>query len=403
MKLIIPLSVFIIIVTLFIHLNLISKDLNTNSKPESALALHVIGDFGQFYPVSKYSVLPCKQVAYSMNKRASTTPISMILSTGDNFYVKDDSIKLFSVIKSIFTEVFNGKNIENVPWYLSYGNHDMIGKVFGDLLGELYPNVHMPSGSWNMTKVMIGYKIDFTILQTDIICHKEKDNYVIVKQCKYMNAKNDYSEVYKWLENHFKDLDSDPEVLWRIVVLHYPIFSVSTTGLDSENLKIYLLPLLRKYKVDLVLSGHNHNMQYFVSHHQKHANYVKQRERKACLATAAIKCGVDKIYCLFRNATCEKTKESCAEKISVESNSGLRHYNKDTQFKKGEALHQVIQGGGGADLNPFCPNMVSPMADYIFSKAEHGFTELKITNSGMYIQYISAWTSEVIFKSSILI
>ena len=319
-----------------------------------------------------------------MNNHSYTSPPSMILTTGD---VVSDFIKLFSVIKSVFNEIFTGENIVNVPWHLSYGNHDILnGKIVGKLLEELYPNTHMPKGSWNMTMEMLEYKIDFSVLQPDIICHKQNRNYDAESECMSMKADTDYSEVYKWLENHYKALDSDPEVLWRIVVLHYPIFSVSTTGLDSENFKIYLLPILRKFKVDLVLSGQNHNMQYFVSYHDKHAKYVKQLERNKCLPTPAITCGTKRVHCEFRNTTCENSNQSCEKKISIESSPGPEHYNKSVEFKKGQALHQIVQGGGGADLDAFCPNLESPMADYLFGRVEYGFTELKITKSALLIE-----------------
>ena len=405
MKTYIPLLILIALVTLYFHLNYsYIKDLGTNLRQESTLTVYIIGDFGQLKPYSNYTVLPCKQVAELMKNRSYTSPPSIILTTGDNFYVNREYVKLFSVINSVFTDIFTGENIVNVPWYLSYGNHDISnGRVLGDLLGEFYPNIHMPEGSWNMTKVMIGYKIDFSVLQPDIICHKKSKNHIAEGECRSMFADDSYSEVYNWLENHYKALDSDPEVLWRIVVLHYPIFSVSTTGLDSENLKIYLLPLLRKFKVDLVLSGHNHNMQYFVSHHDKHAKYVKQPERNECLATSAITCGTKRVHCEFTNTTCENSNKSCENKISIESSPGLEQYNKSVEFKKGQALHQIVQGGGGSDLDAFCPNLESPMADYRFGRVEYGYTELKITKSALLIEFISTKTSDTIFKSSIVI
>jgi 3',5'-cyclic AMP phosphodiesterase CpdA len=50
---------------------------------------------------------------------------------------------------------------------------------------------------------------------------------------------------------------------WKIVYGHHPIFSDGHHG-DSSRLRKKLLPILEKHKVDVVLSGHDHDLQ----HHQ---------------------------------------------------------------------------------------------------------------------------------------
>lgn len=44
---------------------------------------------------------------------------------------------------------------------------------------------------------------------------------------------------------------------WLVVCGHYPVFSVGGHG-DTEELLSDLLPLLKRYKVDAYLSGHDH-------------------------------------------------------------------------------------------------------------------------------------------------
>lgn len=60
---------------------------------------------------------------------------------------------------------------------------------------------------------------------------------------------------YRWLEQQLKR----SKTTWRIIYLHYPFHS-DEVG-DFEEIRSALTPLLRKYRVQLVLSGHVHNYQ----------------------------------------------------------------------------------------------------------------------------------------------
>ncbi|MGV3504368.1 MAG: fibronectin type III domain-containing protein [Adhaeribacter sp.] len=55
-----------------------------------------------------------------------------------------------------------------------------------------------------------------------------------------------------WLEKVLRD---NPQQ-WTVVMFHYPVFSSS--GRNTANLQRHWKPLLEKYKVDLVLQGHEH-------------------------------------------------------------------------------------------------------------------------------------------------
>jgi acid phosphatase type 7 len=57
----------------------------------------------------------------------------------------------------------------------------------------------------------------------------------------------------QWLEKVLKENKSR----WTIITMHHPIFSAGV-GRDNNSLRDALEPLFRKYKVDLVLTGHDH-------------------------------------------------------------------------------------------------------------------------------------------------
>jgi hypothetical protein len=143
-------------------------------------------------------------------------------------------------------------------------------------------------------------------------------------------------------------------------------------------------------------------MQYFYSDHEKYSEYMEQDINEDCYKESEIKCRGEKIHCYFSNITCFETQVSCEDKISVEDNPGLENYTEKVIFVKGSGIHQVVQGGGGADLDPMCPDLLSPMAEYIFGKSAHGFCELLITRFSLDIKYILADGSSV-FQSSIIV
>lgn len=71
--------------------------------------------------------------------------------------------------------------------------------------------------------------------------------------------KSERLQMVKWLN---KDLASEASsnADWRIVYFHYPLF---TMGEKSNWGHEDILPLLKKYNVDIVFNGHDHNYQRF--------------------------------------------------------------------------------------------------------------------------------------------
>ncbi|MBF0594090.1 MAG: metallophosphoesterase [Candidatus Omnitrophica bacterium] len=69
------------------------------------------------------------------------------------------------------------------------------------------------------------------------------------------------SEQYAWLEADLKGVK--PAVKFTVVIFHHPLFDVGRHQADEKGLKPALLPLLLKYRVSAVFSGHDHNYQRF--------------------------------------------------------------------------------------------------------------------------------------------
>ena len=83
----------------------------------------------------------------------------------------------------------------------------------------------------------------FTVLNTD-----EKEN-------------EDLSALQRiWLENDLKAASADKNITWRIVLLHRSLYSSGDHSTDGDciNFRTSIGKLLDTYKVDVVLSGHDH-------------------------------------------------------------------------------------------------------------------------------------------------
>lgn len=74
-----------------------------------------------------------------------------------------------------------------------------------------------------------------------------------------LDAQDDFSTNERaWLEKALEDAKNEPGVVQRFVVLHHGPYSSGLHG-ANESLRVARIPeLLRKHKVDLVISGHDH-------------------------------------------------------------------------------------------------------------------------------------------------
>ncbi|OMJ87847.1 hypothetical protein SteCoe_10328 [Stentor coeruleus] len=360
------------------------------------LRFHVIGDYGLLDPVYDYPILPLKSVATAMGKRAESYPISMIMTTGDNIYPQIDSL-LDSKFFKVFEEIFKVNGLLNIPWYLAYGNHDCYySNNFGETLSKLYPQLSMPTAPWNLTLNMSNFSVSLTFLSCNLHCHKPTPNPYLIKYCNSVNPSNSTFSEYSWLESHLKSISSQSHITWNLVFIHYPIFSASAGFGDTDSLQKYLFPLLQKYQVDAVFSGHTHNMQYFVAN--KTVGFVHQNYSMNCYKKSHIICkGIPKM-CWNHDVECEEDK--CENKLSFEGMRERINGDRNQRYKKGEYIHQIVQGASGGLLDPLC-ELDNPMALPLFGIAEYGFTEVELSKDYMKTRFILANSSRIEYETVI--
>jgi hypothetical protein len=372
---------------------------------KSSYRFHLIGDFAwKKNNVDHHPVLPVRVVSESMKKFSDRSPIDLIFTTGDNFYPSLDNAQDPDAIR-IIDEIFNWTVNQDLPFFFTYGNHDCYTSFdYGDELQVLFSNVYMPKAPFNMTWELGENFIDFVFLSCDLFCLGPIDSHM-TRQCKSMGSynKKNFTE-YKWLEKHYEDIKDDKRVLWKIVFVHFPIFSQSTSSGDTEGQKLYLYPILHKYQVDIILSGHNHHMEHLIINNtEEPVPYVKQDYNLECMNVTHVTCPGDEIrMCEFRNVTCDAGKPNCNDRRPFHGFYDRYTYGKNLTFKKGEYLHQIIQGAGGGLLDPLC-DTPSPMANLTFAFCDYGFSEIFIDSSHFHIKYIHSNSSTVLFETTILV
>lgn len=117
----------------------------------------------------------------------------------------------------------------NANYYVALGNHEQDSPNF-------YNNFELP-GNEQWYSVNFN-KIHFTVLDSN------KDLGL-------------GSQQYKWFENDLANVGKD--IKFKVVVLHHPPYSTGKHEEDELGLRKTIVPLIEKYKVNVVFTGHDHH------------------------------------------------------------------------------------------------------------------------------------------------
>lgn len=177
----------------------------------AAVRFAVIGDSGTGY-TAQYEIAAWMQAYHQV------FPFEFVIMLGDNLYggyTADDFERKFQIPYRPLLD-------EKVEFYATLGNHDNTPE-------EFFKPFHM--GGQRFYAFTKG-NVRFFVLDSN-----------------YLDA-----EQLAWLEKELRSTNAD----WKICYMHHPIYSAgSYHGLDPE-LRTVLEPLLVKYGVDVVFSGHEH-------------------------------------------------------------------------------------------------------------------------------------------------
>jgi len=170
---------------------------------------------------------------YDLAARMNREKFDFILHTGDVIYPAGEN-RLYQ--PNFFTPY--APMLSRAPVWLAIGNHDL------NTLGIAYQDVFfLPKNNPAKTELYYSFEYGdakFISLDTTIFGH--------IPLGKHMT----------WLQG---ELASNTK-RWLIVFCHIPVFSSGSHGND-KILEYNLLPLFENYRVDIMLTGHDHNYERF--------------------------------------------------------------------------------------------------------------------------------------------
>jgi len=176
-----------------------------------AVRFAVIGDNGSGKP-------PQYEVGRQMLQAHGVFPFEFVVMVGDNLYGSQDKRDFVDKFEIPYGPLLRMK----IPFYATLGNHDKPAN-------RDYPLFNM--GGQRYYSFVRG-AVRFFVFDTNVMDRQQ----------------------LAWIEASLK-ASSDP---WKIAVFHHPIYSDGDRHGSNLQLRVALEPLLTRYGVDVVLTGHEH-------------------------------------------------------------------------------------------------------------------------------------------------
>jgi tartrate-resistant acid phosphatase type 5 len=235
-----------------------------------SVTFFVVGDWGREGTRNQTNV------AALMSKVSTSlaVPPVAVISTGDNMYPNGLNSSDDPLFDASFRDVYNGKGLDNVPWYAVLGNHDY-GDGFWTLCEndqnttdcdrgpqhQLGDNLHRRDARWNMpdrsyVKSFGGGIVDIFFVDTNPMI-SEYRNSELSPWNKHILEAGDWRESLDELNHRLSA--SGAQV--KLVVGHHPTRSNGDHG-PNVDLVEHLEPVLNANGVAAYFSGHDHDLEH---------------------------------------------------------------------------------------------------------------------------------------------
>lgn len=247
----------------------LSARLGCSSEPLNWITF---GDWGE--PTAILSA-----VSRSMAEVASVIKPSFIISVGDNFYRWGVSSVDDPIWENIFESVFDQESLKDVQFRCVLGNHDW----WGNATAQVDRHYSLKSPRWYMPNFWYYTIEEFDsprkvphpylnkspdqeeyvegveeVLKTKAI-FIYTDSWVMSSIMGSDVTRSLWQEQMKFIENTLKAAVMR-EIDWIFIIGHFPCYSSGEHG-DNADVHNVLNPLLKKYKVDAYIAGHDHHLE----------------------------------------------------------------------------------------------------------------------------------------------
>ena len=206
---------------------------------DEAVRVWVIGDSGEPGKVAQ-AVRDAMKTWVQNNPRDNRPYLDQWLALGDNAYRSGSNQQYQVALFDAYPQI-----LKNISLWPVYGNHDARRWAFFDIfsLPEQAESGGVGSGTENY------YSFDYANIHYIVLDSQDSD----------LQANG---SMLTWLQ---RDLEASQQT-WTIVAFHHPPYSKGTHDSDDEGdsggklveMRTNVLPVLERYGVDLVLSGHSH-------------------------------------------------------------------------------------------------------------------------------------------------
>mmetsp|Transcript_18331 Transcript_18331/g.20798 ORF Transcript_18331/g.20798 Transcript_18331/m.20798 type:complete len:412 (-) Transcript_18331:208-1443(-) len=317
--------------------------------------------------------VPNQVVADKMSKVAQEDPIDFVIGLGDNFYQLPNGLKNINDprVAYMFSHTYNQPGLK-VPFYMILGNHDCYGDPKIEVAEtKIHEQWNMPNNYYEQTfDIDNGKKALFLFLDGCVLsCADSVKSGQTCNGFSYPITKDIVDAHLTWLEQTLEKYASDSTIAWRTISVHWPFFSIGHSHGDTDSLKNNVLPMLAKYKVDVILSGHDHNSQYI--------NMTVDTITKG-----EVKPG-------------NKSRSDCSMMpIGVEE-------NKDTHFTQGEHVHQFGAGNSGVPPGQLCKSRYTEHENVIYAAWVNGFIEVEVSSKSYVVRNWAVHTNEYLTQITI--
>ena len=143
-----------------------------------------------------------------------------------------------------------------LPWYPVLGNHEYRGNTQAVLdYSKVSRRWMMPARYYTKTYEENGMSVRFVLIDTTPLINRYRDN-----KEKYPDASaQDRNRELAWLDSVLTAAKEQ----WVVVMGHHPIYAeTGKDNIERADMQQYVLPILKRHKVDVYACGHIHNFQH---------------------------------------------------------------------------------------------------------------------------------------------
>ncbi|MFM1875579.1 MAG: hypothetical protein RL266_1316 [Bacteroidota bacterium] len=212
----------------------------THPDKESKVKVHgwVLGDCG----TANDDQRAVRDAYYNyMGQRAT----DMILFLGDNAYQRGTDNEYQ---KALFEDMYEARLQNSVSWSC-IGNHDGSSAKSESQSGPYYDIFHFPTNA-ECGGVASGTEAYFSF---------DYGNVHFISLDSHQSDRSVGGAMYTWCENDLANTSAK----WIIAFWHHPAYSMGSHNSDKEprlvQMRENFIPLMEKYGVDVIFSGHSHS------------------------------------------------------------------------------------------------------------------------------------------------